>query len=174
MQTIIKRVAQLAFLAAAQVLVCNHFHLLGYATPMVYVLFLCYLPANTSRVAAMLWSFALGFIIDFLSGTPGLASASLTLAAFAWRPLLEAMAPKERADDFTPSFRTLGKNGHAFFMLTLTAIHHTAYVALEYMSLFSFFDALLTLIASLILSMVVMLAAETLRDRKKRTQQSAD
>ncbi|MCD8303038.1 MAG: rod shape-determining protein MreD [Prevotellaceae bacterium] len=173
MQTVMKRIWQLIVLAAAQVLVCNHFHLLGYATPMIYVLLLCYIPINANRVVTMCWAFALGFIIDFLSATPGLASASLTLAAFVQRPLLEALAPKERAEDFTASYRSLGTGRHIFFMLMLTLIHHTVFVALEYMSFYSPLDALFTLVSSVVLSMIVMLTLETARDRK-RPRQSAD
>jgi hypothetical protein len=38
-------------LVALQVLVCNHIHLMGYATPMLYVLFLVRLPLNANRIS---------------------------------------------------------------------------------------------------------------------------
>ncbi|MCD8265979.1 MAG: rod shape-determining protein MreD [Prevotellaceae bacterium] len=174
MQVALRRIWQVALLTAAQVLVCNHFHLFGYATPMIYVLFLCYIPINANRVATLCWAFLLGFVIDLFSGTPGQASASMTLAAFAQAPLLKAMAPKDRAEDFTPSFRALGKGSHTVYLLVLTCIHHLAYVALEYMSFFTLLDALLSLLGSLLLSMVVMLTLETLRGRRRRQQLPAD
>ena len=79
----VKRLLQMLGLVALQVLVCNHIHLLGYATPMPYVLFLAYLPLNANRVGNLLWAFVMGLLIDVFSNTPGEAAASLTLAAMA-------------------------------------------------------------------------------------------
>ncbi len=170
MRSILRRLTEIGLLVAAQVLVCNHFHLLGYATPMIYVMLLAYIPLNANRTGTLCWAFALGLIIDFFSLTPGMASASLTLAAFVSHPLLNALAPKERPEDFTPSFRTLGRWKHTLYLLTLTCVHHTAFVALEYMDYRSPVDALLTLGGSVALSMVVMLTLESLRDRPRKSQ----
>ena len=73
------RLLQMLGLVALQVLVMNHVHLLGYATPLIYVAFLLYFPLNTSRVEILLWSFALGLTIDIFSNTPGIASSAMTL-----------------------------------------------------------------------------------------------
>ncbi|MCD8304694.1 MAG: rod shape-determining protein MreD [Prevotellaceae bacterium] len=174
MQVALKRIWQIVLLVAAQILVCNHFHIFGYATPMIYVLFLCYIPINANRIGTLCWAFVLGLLVDLFSGTPGQASASMTLAAFAQAPLLKAMAPKERPEDFTPSFRALGKGSHTVFLLVLTCIHHVSYIALEYMSFFSLLDAALSLAGSLLLSMAVMLTLETMRGRKRRQQLPTD
>ncbi len=153
-------------LAAAQVFVCNHIHLFGYATPMIGVLLLCYIPINASRTSSMLWAFLLGLCIDIVSLTPGLSSASLTLAAFVQRPLLERLAPRERAEDLKPSYSSLGVERHIYFMLILTSVHHTAFVALECMNFLNPIDTLITLASSVALSMVVMLTLETTRRHK--------
>lgn len=64
-------------LIAAQVAVCNHIHLFGYAMPMVYIYFIMLLPGNMSRWSVLLLAFVLGLVIDMFSGTPGMASSSL-------------------------------------------------------------------------------------------------
>ena len=73
----IKRLLQILELIALQVLVCNHVHLWGLATPMLYPLFLFYLPLNSNRIGNMLWAFVLGLVIDAFSNTPGEAAAAM-------------------------------------------------------------------------------------------------
>ncbi len=172
-QTALKRLTQIVMLAAAQAFVCNHIHLLGYATPMIYVLLLCYIPINASRSSTMLWAFLLGLSVDTLCATPGQASASLTLAAFVQRPLLETLAPKERAEDFVASFRTLGVKRHFYFILILTCVQHATFAALEYACFFNATDLLLSLGGNIALSTAVMLTIEAARDRRKRRQSPA-
>ncbi len=173
LQTAFIRICQILLLAAGQVLVCNRFHLFGYATPMIGVLLLAYIPINANRSGTMCWAFLLGAVIDFLSATPGQSSAALTLAAFCQQPLLKAMAPKERGEDFVASYRSLGVESHIYFLLILTCIHNIVYVALEFMTFFRYIDMLLSMLGSVALSMVVILTLETARDRKKPHQATA-
>ena len=44
-------------LIALQVLVFNHIHIAGYATPLPYVYFLLILPSDTPRSALLMWGF---------------------------------------------------------------------------------------------------------------------
>lgn len=162
-----KRLGILLLLAALQVMVCNQLHLLGYATPLIGVLFLAYIPLNASRTSTLLWAFALGLAIDFFSGTPGQQSGALTLAALVQGPLLKALAPKESAEDMMPTFRTLGRTTHAYYLLTLTAVHHLAYYLLEFFAYFRAVDFLITLGSSIALTLVLLLSAESLRGHKK-------
>ena len=87
----LKRLMTMLWLVALQVLVCNHIHLLGVATPMPYVLFLVWLPLDANRIGNLVWAFLLGLVIDIFSNTPGEAAASMTLAALVQWPLLRAM-----------------------------------------------------------------------------------
>ena len=51
-ESFLKRLWQMAVLVALQVFVFNHIHLFGYATPMVYVLFLVHMPLCDMAVKA--------------------------------------------------------------------------------------------------------------------------
>ena len=77
----IKRLGWFILLLALQVLVFDHVHIMGYATPFVAVYFIILFPSDFPRSAALLWSFAFGFIADIFTNTPGVAAASLTATA---------------------------------------------------------------------------------------------
>ncbi len=151
---------------ALQVLVCNHIPLLGYAMPMLYLLFLVHFPLNANRVGNMLWAFATGLLIDIFSNTPGEAAASLTLAAFVQWPLLKVSAPKDCVEDLVPTYKSMGRWNHARYIIILAVVHQAAYYLLESFSFFHFTETLITFGAGLALSLVLMLSIETLRHGK--------
>ena len=162
----VKRLMLMLGLLALQVLVCNHIHLMGYATPMLYVLFLVRLPLNANRISNLVWAFVTGLLVDVFSNTPGEASASLTLAALVQWPLLKASAPKDSLEDMTPSYRSMGKWNHMRYIFLLTLVHHVAFYLLESFSFFHFTDALVSLGASLLLSLLLLYTIETMHHGK--------
>ena len=62
-------------LVLLQVLILNHIHILGIATPFLYIYFIIKLSSGVSRNVVMLWAFLLGIIIDIFSNTPGMNAA---------------------------------------------------------------------------------------------------
>ena len=56
----LKRLLLFLVLLVAQVLVLNHIHLFGYATPMLYIYFVISFQRGYPRWAVMVWSFLLG------------------------------------------------------------------------------------------------------------------
>ncbi len=162
----LKRLFEMLGLIALQVLVCNHIHLFGYATPLLYVAFLIHLPLNANRIGTMLWAFALGLILDIFSNTPGEAAASLTFTAFVQWPLLQAMAPKDCIEDMVPSYATMGRWNHTRYIIILTLVHHVAFFLLESFSIHNTNDLLISLGSSLALSLILLLSLETLRHGK--------
>ena len=162
----IERLLQILGLIALQVLVCNHIYLWGLATPMLYPLFLVYLPLNSNRIGNMLWAFVLGVAIDTFSNTPGEAAAAMTFTAFIQWPLLHAMAPKDCVESMVPTYHTMGRWTHIRYVTILTTIHHIVFYLLESFSFFHAQDTLIAFGASLMLSLVLMLTLETLRHGK--------
>ncbi|MBO4611907.1 MAG: rod shape-determining protein MreD [Bacteroidaceae bacterium] len=163
---LLKRLLQMLVLVVVQVMVCNRIHLMGYATPMLYVLFLVYFPLNSNRIGNMVWAFLLGLIIDAFSNTPGEATGALTLTAFVQWPLLQASAPKECLEDMVPSYKTMGRWNHIRYVFVLVLVHHTAFYVLESFSFFHFTELLITYGSSLLLTFVMILILETLRHGK--------
>ena len=70
--TYVNRLCWFVGLLLVQVILMNHIHLFGYATPYIYIYLILSLESNTNRNELMLWAFFLGLFVDMYSGTPGM------------------------------------------------------------------------------------------------------
>lgn len=164
--TLLIRLLQMLVLIAFQVLVLNHIHFLGYATPLVYVAFLLYFPLNANRIGTLFWSFVIGIILDAFSNTPGLTAASMVLAGFVQPNLLHAMAPKDAVEDMVPTYRSMGKWNHVRYIMLIMLIQEVCYFLLESFSFYNYRDLLLTFAGSYAITLVIVLTLESFRGRK--------
>lgn len=60
------RLGWFVFLVLLQVLVLNHVHILGYATPMLYIYYILILNAETPRKSLLLQAFFIDFALIYL------------------------------------------------------------------------------------------------------------
>lgn len=163
---IIRRLVAFVVLCLVQALVLNQISLLGHATPLLYIFFVITFPRNYSRVGMLLWSFAMGVVVDTFTNTPGVATASLTLMAFIQPDLLQVFIPRESADDLVPSAQTLGWGSYAVYALIMTLVYCLVYFSLE---AFSFFNWLLWLVdafSSALLTYIFIMVLESFRRGK--------
>lgn len=163
-----KRFLQVLFLAALQVLVFSHIHLWGYATPLVFVSLLIYVPSSSPRIPTLIWSFLLGLFVDIINTTPGVACGSMTLAAMCQRPLLGIMAPRDSGEDITPSYSSMGTTNHVRYVALLIGIHQIAYFILDIFSFHHIGEFFLYALSSYVLTLLIVLAMERLRDKMLR------
>ena len=163
--TLLIRLLQMLVLIAFQVLVLNHVHFLGYATPMVYVAILLYLPWNANRVGTLFLSFVMGLVLDAFSNTPGLTAASMVFAGFIQPYLLHAMAPKDTVEDMVPTYRSMGKWNHVRYVMLIVLIQQVCYFLLECFSFYNYRELLLTFAGSYVITLVIVLALEFFRNR---------
>ncbi len=157
------RAVQLLALFAVQTLVFNHIHFHGYGTPIVCPALLLYMPKNTSRTVLLLWAFAMGFLADLFTGTPGVCSGAMTLTAMTCPALLAMTGPHDATDTLVPTYGSMGVSYHVFFVMSLLLVFHVTYFALEFFSFFNIVDTLLYMLASWASSVFVVLALEWLR-----------
>ena len=120
-----------------QVLIFNHIHLFGCATPLLYVYFVISLRRSHSRWAVLLWCFALGLSVDIFSDTPGVASASMTFVGFLQPYLLSLFVSRDSPDDLQPSFSSIGVAKYLLYTFILVFVYCLVFFSLE---VFSFFD----------------------------------
>lgn len=153
---------------AIQVLVFNQIHILGCITPLISVYFLSLFPKNTPRSMLLLWGFTAGMLTDLFSGTPGVVSASMTLAAFFQPVLLKLLVSKDAPEDLVPSIRSLGKWKYFQFLLMLTLLHHITFFLLESFSFFNWQTLLISMGGSIVLSLILMMTLELVRNPKKQ------
>lgn len=153
-------------LVAFQVLVLNHLQIMGYGTPLIYVVILLYMPMGSLKAGVLLWGFCTGFFVDIFNNTPGLASGAMTFAALIQPPLLKLIVPKDATEDLIPTMQTLGTWNYIRYMMIIFLMHHLMYFSLECFSLYHITDAALLMVASWISSVLLALLLENFRNKK--------
>lgn len=66
---LLKGIALFVTLLLVQVLVLNHIHLFGFATPLLYMYVALIFRRNYPRWGILLWCFAMGLAVDIFSNT---------------------------------------------------------------------------------------------------------
>ncbi len=154
----------LAFLLV-QVIVLGRIHLFGCATPLLYVWFVLLLPRNYPKWKGLLWSFALGLLVDIFSNTPGLAAASLTLIGVIQPYFFEIFVPRDSVEDLNPSVRNIGPTKYGYYVAVLVFLYCLVFYALE---MFTFFDILQwakCVIGSTLLTLALIFTFEMVRSK---------
>ncbi|MBO4672881.1 MAG: rod shape-determining protein MreD [Bacteroidaceae bacterium] len=150
-----------------QVLVCNHIHLLGYITPLIIGYMVVCFHRNTSRVSILLWGFSIGLLFDIFSNTAGMASASCTLIAMFQPMLLDIFTPHDAAEDFTPTFNTLGFWNYTFYVLLLMIMLNAAFYLLDAFTLNDWQLTIMSIMGSSVMTTLIIIGIELLvRPRK--------
>lgn len=162
---LLHRVTMFLILLAAQVLILNHVHLLDVAMPLLYIYFAITFRRGFPRWVILLSCFLMGLIVDMFSSTPGLAAGTMTLIGFIQPFLVERTAPRDSAEDMEISVATLGYGGFTFLSGVITAIYCLVFFTLEAFSFFEWFVWLERIIASSLLTWVLILAIESVRSK---------
>ena len=153
-------------LVAFQVLVLNHLQLMGYGTPLIIACLLLYMPMGTMKAGALLWGFCAGMLLDIFSNTPGVASGAMTFVALIQPPLLKLMAPRDAAEDITPTMQTMGKWNYVRYTMIIFLMHHVVYFGLECFSVYQIADVALLMLTSWVTSVLLALLLESFRRTK--------
>ena len=150
-------------LVLLQVLILNHIHILGIATPFIYIYFILKLPSGMSRNVAMLWSFLLGLTIDIFSNTPGMNAAAAVALAFIRPTYLRLFTPRDLLDSITPSFKSMGVFSFLKYTVVCTFTQLFILLNIEFFSFSSLWMLLLRIVASSILTIACIMAVEGVR-----------
>ena len=163
-----KNIIRFVVLVLLQVLVLNHISLGGYINPYLYVLFILWLPFNTTRAVLLVSAFLIGFSVDIFSNTLGLNAAASVAMAFA-RPLVISMisASSEFEPGSRPSIHSQGVRWFLLYTIILVLIHHFVLFYLEIFRLSEFLSTLIRVGLSSALTIVLVFLAEYLTVRKK-------
>lgn len=156
------RLLRLFALVCIQVMICNNIHLFGCVSPIIISYMLVCMNQSTSRTALLLWGFAIGLIHDMFANTAGIAAASCTLAAMVQPKILSMFLPRDAANDFTPSFRSLGLFAYMTYTLLLTFIVNAAYIMLSMFTLSNWQTTLCSIGGSVVLSTAVIMFIDSI------------
>ena len=166
MARLVNRLVMFVVLLVVQVLVLNHVWLLNVATPLLYVYFAITFPRNTEKGEVLGWCFFLGLLIDIFSNTPGLAAGTLTLIGMTQTYLVELFVPRDSVENLEVSAATLGWGKFSMLSGVLTLIYCLLFFILEAFNFFDWQLWILRAVCSAILTLLLMLAIESVRSRK--------
>lgn len=165
-QTVLSRSIWFVVLFLLQVLVFNHVHIFGYATPMPYVYFLLILPSSTPRWLYVMLGFLLGLFIDVFTNTPGIASGSLSLVGLLTPVLLNVFSPSDRDEEaFEPSHKNMEWGPFLRYVLTASLIHCLVFFCLEAFSFFDWQVLIINICGSTLLTSLFIVAMELVRSK---------
>lgn len=147
-----------------QVLVFNHIHIMGYATPLPFCYLLLILHSETARWVYVGLGFLLGLAVDICSNTIGECSAAGTLLGLVTPHLLNAFSPADRSDDgFLPSATTMKWGGFMKYAFAAALIVATTTFVLEWFSVHNLEALALHVGGSTLLTFVILCAMERIR-----------
>lgn len=155
----------LTFIAfiAVQSLLLNRMQLFHCATPLLFVYFAIIIPRGYPKWASLLWCFAMGIFIDMFANTPGVASASMTFAAFIQPYLLELFLPREPEEKIKSSAAALGFSKFATMSTIIVLLFCLVFFSLEAFSFTHWQQWLLAIGGSALLTLILIFTLENLR-----------
>lgn len=140
-----------------QVLLFNHLQIAGWGFPMVYVLILMNLPANTPRWAEMLIGAVLGLIFDVLNTSLGVNMAACVAFTFI-RPIILAhlVQDLERVKGEV-YIRSIGTIEYIRTLVFLTVLHHLMVFSLEAWSLHNWWMVIIQTLLSSLMTLTIII-----------------
>jgi len=146
-----------------------------FVKPILYFLFVLWLPFNLPRISLMIIAFMFGLAMDYFSGTPGLHAAPCVLIAYIRPFLLTVLLPQEKTE-FSyaePSIKSLGFAPYSVYVLILTFLHHAYLVLIEWLQFGDFVYFIGKVIATTAVSMLLIYLTELLFQRKAKYRTNA-
>ncbi|MBL7737903.1 MAG: rod shape-determining protein MreD [Chitinophagaceae bacterium] len=169
MSDLLRNTIRLLIFILLQVYVLNKIPALHqFIVPIIYYLFILWLPFSISRTTLLVMGFITGIILDFFMMTPGLHAATCVLVAYLRPFVINILAPKDAAG-FSyrePSPKAMGWTPYLVYTFVLTLAHHGYLVFLEWLSFGSFFHFIIKVIATTGISMLLIIITELLFPRK--------
>lgn len=169
MSDLVKNIFRLAIFIIVQVYVLDKIPALHrFIIPILYYLFILWLPFSLSRVGLLVVGFLTGLILDYFTQTPGLHAAACVLIAYARPFLISVLIPKDTTEfNYSePSPRAMGWAPYAVYAFLLTLLHHTYLVLLEWLQFGTFLDFIIKVISTTGISMLLIFTVELLFPRK--------
>lgn len=141
-----------------------------YVKPVLYFLFILWLPFSINRSWQMIIAFVFGLCMDYFTATPGLHAIPCVLIAYLRPFLLAILMPQEKTEVSyaEPSIKSLGWMPYAVYILILTFIHHACLVFIEWVQFGDILYFIGKVSATLAVSVLLIFVTEMLFPRKAK------
>ena len=173
MNFVVKNIIRLTLMLAIQVFVLNKVPPLHqFIVPYFYFVFLLWLPFKITRTTLLFVAFGLGYLTDIFYKTPGLHMAACVLLAYLRPPFIKLLLPKEATEwgNEEPSRKTMGQVPYITYVVGLTLIHNFYLILLEWLQFGSFLYFTGKLLATTLVSLLLIIIADLLLSRNSRTR----
>ncbi len=141
-----------------------------YLTPVVYYLFILWLPFTISRSGLLLLSFITGLTMDFFTKTPGMHAAACVLIGYI-RPFIITVLMPRQSNEFNyrePSATSLGLAPYITYVSLLTLIHHGSLFMIQAFQFGNITYLILKTLGSSLISLLLILVVEVIFTRKQK------
>ena len=139
-----------------------------FVIPVLYYLFILWLPFSLTRLSLLLIAFVTGLTLDYFTQTPGLHAAACVLIAYVRPFIISILIPKDTAE-FNyrePSPRAMGWAPYSVYVFILTVLHHTYLTLLEWLQFGTFLDFIIKVLSTTGISLLLIFTVELLFPRK--------
>ena len=158
---IIKHIFRFFFLLLFQVLILNNIQLSGYLNPFLYVLFILMLPFQTPDWLVLILAFILGISVDMFDDTGGMHATASVLMAFARKPMLKLISPREGYDTAqNPTVQEFGFGWFFSYAGILVFIHHFFLFYMETFHFSGFFHTFTRMILSSVFTLALIFISQ--------------
>ena len=170
---VLKNIGRFILLVLLQGLILNEVNLWqGVAIPYLYILVLLMLPLETPRWLELIIGLVLGLTIDMFTNTLGMHASACVLLAYV-RPLyLKGIAPRDGYEfGQRPGIQDLGLSWFIKYAGVLILVHHFWLFFVEVYSLKGFFNTVLRVFASSVLTLILAIISQYLIMTKRSSRQ---
>ena len=168
MSDLVKNIFRFIIFILVQVYILDKIHLHRFVIPVVYYLFILWLPFGLTRISLLVIGFVAGLTLDYFTNTPGLHAAACVLIAYARPFIINLLIPKDTAE-FNyrePSPRAMGWAPYTVYAFVLTLLHHTYLYLLEWLDIGNIVGFVIKVSATTGISMLLIFTVELLFPRK--------
>ena len=171
MSDLVKNIFRLAIFIVVQVYVLDKLPPLHrFVIPVLYYLFILWLPFTLNRFTLLLIGFVTGLTLDYFKQTPGLHAAACVLIAYVRPFIISILIPKDTAE-FNyrePSPGAMGLAPYSVYVFILTVLHHTYLTLLEWLQFGTFLDFIIKVVSTTGISLLLIFTVELLFPRKMK------
>jgi rod shape-determining protein MreD len=139
--------------AFLQIVLFNHIHLFGYATPLPYILFILLYPLHSNRKLLLICSFLLGLIIDIFNNSGGVHTTACLFIAFFRDSFLKISYGVSYEYHMIKITEKISKELITYILLSVL-IHHFIFYALEIFNFEFILEILLKTVSSTVITSI--------------------
>ncbi|MEP6846373.1 MAG: rod shape-determining protein MreD [Panacibacter sp.] len=176
MSTLLKNIIRFVLFILVQAFVLDKVPPLHqYVKPILYFLFVLWLPFSINRSVQLIIAFVFGLCMDYFTGTPGMHAIPCVLIAYLRPFLLNILLSQEKTEVSyaEPSIKSLGLAPYSVYIVVLTFIHHACLVLIEWLQFGDFIFFIGKVAASTAVSILLIFVTEMLFPRKAKFRTNA-